>query len=158
LTRVLVPLDLSDTSRGALAVALSWASALRGSGRVGASTRNGPVALTALVVKTRGADAGRGDAQETLEQELHRLRAEAGSWAKVEISAAVRSSSDVVTTIADHAREEQSDLVVLGTRGLGAGAVGRLGSVSLGVTQAVTTPILLVPPAVWAAHAAEARA
>ena len=49
LHRVLVPIDLSDTARGALLVGLSWASALRG-GAPGNSTATN-VALTALHVQ-----------------------------------------------------------------------------------------------------------
>jgi nucleotide-binding universal stress UspA family protein len=65
----------------------------------------------------------------------------------------VVTSNDVVGAIAGHASEHSSDLVVLGTRGLGLDAVGRLGSVSLGVTNRIAIPVLLVPPAVWISYA-----
>ena len=154
LERVLVPLDLSDTSRGALVVALSWASALRAAERRERRDDSAGVVLTALVVKSP-ARAGVGDDERSLDDELARLRHDAGAWAHVDIDAAVVWSNDVTGAIADHAGEQESDLVVLGTRGLGSGAVGRLGSVSLGVAQRLTTPILLVPPAVWTTHAAQ---
>jgi nucleotide-binding universal stress UspA family protein len=62
---------------------------------------------------------------------------------------------DVAQAIAHFAREQRSDLVVLGTRGLGLDATGRLGSVSAAVAERLETPILLVPPAVWADYAKE---
>jgi len=152
--RVLVPLDLSDTSRGALMVALSWASALRRPERGGEAPKGDSVSLTALVVDSgdRGGD-GASEKQKSLDAELSRLRGEAGSWANVAITGEVVTSNDVVGAIAGHASEHSSDLVVLGTRGLGLDAVGRLGSVSLGVTNRIAIPVLLVPPAVWISYA-----
>jgi nucleotide-binding universal stress UspA family protein len=154
LERVLVPLDLSDTSRGALVVALSWASALRRPERRGEAAKGDSVSLTALVVDS-GARAGDGALQKrkSLNDELNRLRGDAGSWADVAIAGEVVVSNDVVAAIAGHASEHHSDLVVLGTRGLGLDAVGRLGSVSLGVTNRIAIPVLLVPPAVWTSYA-----
>jgi nucleotide-binding universal stress UspA family protein len=60
---------------------------------------------------------------------------------------------DPVPVIASYATKHGIDLIVLGTRGLGLDAVGRLGSVSAGVANLVDTPILLVPPAVWQTYA-----
>jgi nucleotide-binding universal stress UspA family protein len=61
-----------------------------------------------------------------------------------------------VAAIADSIRKTNADLVVLGTRGLGVDAVGRLGSVSLGVAQTTVAAILLVPPALWHSHSSAA--
>lgn len=145
LSCVLAPVDLSDTSRGALMVALSWASALRG-----AKTS---VSLQVLLVESpRVAGGGPSMAKQTLDDELDRLRQDAGSWANVDVGDAVVTSDDVVAAIADTVRETDADLVVLGTRGLGVDAVGRLGSVSLGVAQRTAASVLLVPPAVWQSH------
>jgi len=150
LERVLVPVDLSDTSRGALGVALAWASALRGATRNGESAPDAAVNLTALFVDKSTSVAGDvGKQTRALENELHRLRQDAGTWASVDIAGVRRSGSDVAATIADYAAENASDLVVLGTRGLGLDDVGRLGSVSLDVVRRAPVPVLLVPPAVW---------
>lgn len=153
LERVLVPVDLSDTSRGALVMALSWASALRGAKRVVESVTDEAVQLTALFVDKSSApsDGARRHTQ-TLDDELNRLRQDAGTWASVEITGVLRSGSDVPGAIAEYATENASDLIVLGTRGLGLDDVGRLGSVSLEVARRVMAPILLVPPAVWSAY------
>jgi nucleotide-binding universal stress UspA family protein len=154
LERVLVPVDCSDTSRGALVVALSWASALRGTKKLAGSESGEPVTLRALFVESSGAPAddfsGR---RQALDKELDQLRQDAGSWANVAIDHAVVANSDVSLAIADYARDRQAHLIVIGTRGLGLDAIGRLGSVSLGVARRVAIPLLLVPPAVWSTYA-----
>jgi nucleotide-binding universal stress UspA family protein len=148
LEQVLVPVDLSDTSRGALVVALAWASALRKNerGRGGASSETAH--LTALFV---GA-APRGASPRALDEELARLRRDAGTWAGVSIRGEVVGGDKVPQAIAEYVSEHHSDLIVLGTRGLGSDAVGRLGSVALGVLCGIDQPILLVPPAVWESY------
>lgn len=146
LERVLAPIDLSDASRGTLVVALSWASALRGAAKTGTSAADEPVRLTALHV-TRG--VGQPSEERALDQMLDRLRADAGRWAGVAIGGQITEGDDVATTIAEYAREHDTQLVVMGTRGLGSESLGRFGSVSLGVAQRVETPALLVPPAAW---------
>jgi nucleotide-binding universal stress UspA family protein len=55
--------------------------------------------------------------------------------------------------IAGYATRTRADLVVLGTRGLGLDPTGRLGSVADEVARRISTPILLVPPAVWETYA-----
>lgn len=150
LERVLVPVDLSETARGALVLALSWASALRGAEKSAGSAADDPARLTALLVDRESrSDAVRGETSASLEHELRVLRDEAGNWASVAIDGVTVAGSDVAATIARYAGEHQSDLVVLGTRGLGADAVRRLGSVSEQVMRRVSVPILLVPPAIW---------
>jgi len=152
LERVLVPVDLSRTSRGALVVGLSWASALRGTRALAGSASDDTVSLRALLVERL--DSSAADFNErALDEELDRLRRDAGSWANVTIDCAVVANSDVPRAIADYATDEHADLIVFGTRGLGQDAIGRLGSVSLGVARRVATPLLLVPPAVWNAYA-----
>jgi nucleotide-binding universal stress UspA family protein len=150
LERVLAPVDLSDTSRGALVTALSWASALRGAEKGSASTPNEAATLTALLVDRSAPGGTSGSRQrQVLGEQLDSLRQDAGTWASVAIEGVVVSGSDVPSVIAEYSREHHADLVVLGTRGLGSDPVGRLGSISLGVGRQVDLPILLVPPAVW---------
>ena len=154
LERVLVPVDLSDTSRGALLVALSWGSALRSQAKDGGSkSHEATTTLTALVVARAQESAAREPGGvPALDDELRRLREVAGRWAGVAIHGAVIAGSDVPEAIAGYAREYRPDLVVVGTRGLGLDAVGRLGSVSLGISRGSDVPLLLVPPAVWKAY------
>jgi nucleotide-binding universal stress UspA family protein len=150
LTRVLAPVDLSDTARGALKVALSWSSALRRADAPGKAKASAKTKLTAIHVDSaargarRNAPTGR-----ALDTEVDLVRREGGTWAGVAMQCETIPSDDVVETIADRAREEHVDLVVLGTRGTGPNRAGRLGSVSDAVMRRVDTPVLLVPPAVW---------
>lgn len=157
LERVVVPVDLSDTSRGALMVALSWASALRPTKKAADGASNERVTLRALLVErpdSLGADPS-GQAR-ALDEQLDRLRRDAGGWANVAIDRALVANSDVPLAIADYAGDERADLIVLGTRGLGLDATGRVGSVSLGVGRRIAIPLLLVPPAVWSSYASTA--
>ena len=149
LERVLVPIDLSDTARGALLVGLSWASALR----AGPAGDRGTT-LTVLHVDTLDEDAGNATTPTSVGRELEILRQDAGDWAGVTVKGLSERSSDATQAIADYAVDQSADLVVLGTRGLGLDDVARLGSVSASVTTRLQLPILLVPPAVWRAHAA----
>lgn len=149
LERVLVPIDLSDTARGALLVGLSWASALR----TGATGDRGTT-LTVLHVDTADEDADKVSMSASVGRELEILRQDAGDWAGVAVRGLTESSSGAAQTIADYAVNQRADLVVLGTRGLGLDDVARLGSVSASVTMQLQLPTLLVPPAVWRAYAA----
>lgn len=148
LERVLVPVDLSNTSRGALVVALSWASALRKTAKGGGAAKTETADLTALFVDA----AKRERSPRALEDELDRLRRDAGTWAGVSIRGVVVEHREAPQAIADFAGEHRSDLIVLGTRGLGSDAVGRLGSIAAGVLRRIDQPILLVPPAVWESY------
>jgi nucleotide-binding universal stress UspA family protein len=148
LERVLVPIDLSNTARGALLVGLSWASALRGE-----ATADRTTALTVLHVDAADEDAPNATAT-SVDRELELLRRSAGGWAGVTVRGLTEKSDDAVQTIVDYAVEHEADLVVLGTRGLGLDEVARLGSVSTSLTTRLEVPMLLVPPAVWRAYAA----
>lgn len=148
LQHVLVPVDMSDTARGALLVGLSWASGLR-HGNEKSATR-----LTGLYVGTTNESVASGaDRVRRLEDELARLRLTGGSWAGVEVESAAVQGDDTATTIAECSVQREADLIVIGTRGLGLDAVGRLGSVAGDVIRLLPVPVLLVPPAVWLAHA-----
>lgn len=150
LHRVVVAIDCSEASRGALLAGLSWSSALR------ARTDGAAPILTALHVhdhdKESDGSAGR---KRTVDHELDLLRRNAGDWAGVDVSGITKPGSDAVQAISDLASELHVDLVVLGTRGIGAAADGTLGSVSAAVVGKVRTPVLLVPPAVWRNFAKE---
>jgi nucleotide-binding universal stress UspA family protein len=148
--RVLVPLDRSDTARGALIVALSWASALR------AQERAGDVGVHLMAVhadQSAASGEGRSEIVRQMEADLAPVRADAGSWAGVAIDPPAVVQGEPTAAIADYAIRHSVDLVVLGTRGLGLDSVGRLGSVSGEVARRLDIPTLLVPPAVWQAHA-----
>jgi len=141
-----VAIDLSETSRGALIVGLSWALALRGS----RARSNGDVRLTVLYVTRRDASIDQLEAlARSLERQTDNLRGDSGSWANVVVESAVIGADDVDDAIARYARERDAGLIVLGTRGLGIDTIGRVGSVAACVAQTTDIPTLLVPPAIW---------
>jgi nucleotide-binding universal stress UspA family protein len=148
LERVVVPIDLSDTARGALLVGLSWASALR-AGTIG----DGATTLTVLHVDTVDEDIDRASTS-SFDREIAILREDAADWAGVLVRGTRQKSDDAAQAVADYASDGGADLVVLGTRGHGLDDLARLGSVSAAITTRVRIPMLLVPPAVWRAHAA----
>ena len=78
LRRVLVPIDLSDTARGALLVGLSWASALRGGPRE--NREHADVEITALYVRKDSPEAGGSSQPQALERELDQMRKQSGTW------------------------------------------------------------------------------
>jgi nucleotide-binding universal stress UspA family protein len=147
LSHVLVPVDLSDTARGALLVGLSWASALRGATQQ--RGERGEARLTALHVQA----ASTTTPPPFVERELAFIREAGGTWAGVSVHGETLLSADVTDGIASFVARERPDFVVLGTRGLGLDPVGRLGSVAASVTTSIDVPTLLVPPAVWMASA-----
>ncbi|MEO5816895.1 MAG: universal stress protein [Gemmatimonadaceae bacterium] len=152
LSHVLVPIDLSDTARGALFVGLSWASALRGATL---QTDEGVDArLTALHVQATSSATP----PPFMDKELAIIRESGGTWSGISIHSETISNANVTEGIASFVTREQPDLVVLGTRGLGLDRVGRLGSVAASVTQSIDVPTLLVPPALWMAYASGSRA
>jgi nucleotide-binding universal stress UspA family protein len=152
LRRVLVAVALSDAARGALIVALSWASALRAR-----ATSNDTTSLTALSVQSP--DPADPTAQErALDEEVRLIRKDAGAWAGIAIESVTVKNRDVAAGIISYVKEQVADLLVLGTRGLPPADAARLGSVSAAVTQQVDVPALLVPPAMWKRLAAEVAA
>lgn len=143
---VLAPVDLSDTARGALVVALQWASALRPTHAKSTT----PATLAALYVYSNG-DAS--TAKRALDAEFERIRDDAGHWAGVDVERLVIPADDPADAIAKHA----ADLTVIGTRGAGTDDAPRLGSVSQAVLRRTRAPVLLVPPAVWRSLSAVAE-
>jgi nucleotide-binding universal stress UspA family protein len=147
LERVLVPIDLSDGSRGALLVALSWASALRTDAAPDRRTH-----LMALHVTGARPDGARPQTT-VLDAELDRLRRDAGSWAGVDIEGmTIVAWPSTDEAIVRFGAERRADLVVVGTRGLPPEEATRLGSVSAAVVERSPVAVLLVPPTVWAAQ------
>ena len=146
LERVLAPIDLSETARGALLVALSWASALRG--------RSSDRQTTLYALHVDGVDRSGADSSIVVRRELEMLEPGAHDWAGVDVRAIAAHGVDVAETIERQAHDQRADLVVVGTRGLGADEAFRLGSVSAALVERSELPMLLVPPGVWRAHAA----
>lgn len=144
LRRALVATDFSEAARGALLVGLSWTSALRSR-----EADHEEPKLLALHVETGGSGTRAGADQKTLDHELESLRRGAGGWAGVAVEGVTRTANDPVRCIVDCAREDDVELVVMGTRALQPTGDVALGSVSDAVVRELDVPVLLVPPNVW---------
>lgn len=140
LERVIVPIDLSEVARGALSVALSWASALRPPG--------GTAHLTALHVTQSPAPP---NADEAVHEEIMRAKARAGGAAQVDIREMIAPGDDPAQEIVRRAASASADLLVMGTRGASHATTG-LGSVSAAVARDTPCPLLLIPPVTWEEH------
>ena len=147
---VVVAIDLSDTSRGALVTGLAWASALRAQER---AAKNATKLIGLYVQSTQG---GESSAAHELDDELNLIERDAGKWASVAIEKATATNASAAAGIVEYANAHDADLVVLGTRGTGLNEEQRLGCVASAVTQTLQLPTLLVPPAVWTAYANDA--
>lgn len=145
LREVLVPVDLSETARGALLVGLTWASALR--------RRDGDeeTRVTALHVAPRPPGVAEHAATAA---ELEAVRSRAGRWAGVSLRERIVEGTEPAQSIIAQATELRADLLVVGTRGAGATEGEGLGSVSAAVVAETESPTLLVPPGVWQAFTA----
>ena len=147
---VVVAIDLSDTSRGALVTGLAWASALRAQERAAKQATK----LIGLHVQSTRRDGS--SAAHELDGELDLIERDAGRWASVAIEKATATNASAAAGIIEYAKAHDADLVVLGTRGAGLNEETRLGYVAAAVTQQLQLPTLLVPPAVWTAYAGDA--
>ena len=145
LGRIMVPVDASGAARGALAVGLTWASALRRRVTPGAPDATG---ITVLHVQTPGA----GDTQTSTDDLLNDALAAAGervtAAAGVGVECLTLKAAEPADAILDRASADDVDLIVLGTRAQHS-AAGELGSVSAAVIEKAECPILLVPPRIW---------
>jgi nucleotide-binding universal stress UspA family protein len=146
---VVVGVDISDTSRGALVIGLAWASALRAQARSQAHATK----LIGLYVQPEESDGS--SAARELDEELKQIERDAGEWASVAIERATTTNASAAAGIIEYANAHAADLVVLGTRGAGLNEEKRLGFVASAVTQTLQLPTLLVPPTVWTAYAGE---
>lgn len=147
LRRVLVPLDLSKTAQGALDRALEWSATLgpNDGGPSGAE-------LTVLhVVPPEFASENFPFDREVIAPELHRAVQAAidrvGDVSHVTVREDVRWGDSPVQEIVGMAKEEETDLLVLGTHGQGAIKRALIGSVASGVARSASCSVLLVPPA-----------
>lgn len=140
ITRILCPVDLSDTSRRALehagALAREFGAAIRVLEVVDIALPPGPVAtpLYALTPELR----------RTLTEELDRFAAPAragGVTVTVDLE-----EGPVVHQILQAADAASADLIVMGTHGRGGFEHLLLGSVAEKIVRKATCPVLTVPP------------
>jgi nucleotide-binding universal stress UspA family protein len=142
LEHVVAAIDLSDTARGTLRVALSWASALR-------ARRAEPTLLTALHVMRAPSPEQTAARSRALEDALAPIHRAAGSWAGVELRTEIVPAENPADGVTRYAETQSAGLVAIGTHGLGVDPIGRTNSVSDNVMRRIVLPILLVPPAMW---------
>jgi nucleotide-binding universal stress UspA family protein len=145
LRTVLAPVHPSAAARGALAVALTWASALRQ--RRVADGRTRLIAFHALAGESEGREAD----LEALDREVRTVSEGLSGITGVDVQLEVGYGEDAQGCILEQAERESADLIVLGTRGERTTGRGHLGSVSSAVVRDTMRPVLLVPPAVWMA-------
>jgi nucleotide-binding universal stress UspA family protein len=144
LGRILVPIDTSGAARGALAVAMTWASALR---RRQPPTPEDGTALVVLHVEKP--ENGRSTpAAHVLDEAMVEVNERVAGVARVRVERAEDIGDNAAATILKRAATDGVDLIVIGTRG-GVGEAAELGSVSSAVVQETGCPLLLVPPRVW---------
>lgn len=147
LRRVLVPVDSSAGARGALAVALTWASALR-------DRRHGTcvIALHVAAPLRDPADTHDHEADErAVENEVDNVRNNVAGIARVNVESVVIHEEPEGDAIVNYATQNDIDLIVIGTRGRSMSAAAILGSTSSVVVRHAICPVLLVPPELWIA-------
>lgn len=153
LRRVVVAVDPSDGGRGALLVALSWASALRRPSVAREGGEPGTRIEALHVVSGDAATPDDGAGRVSLREHVATVRGAAGGYAGVEIEEVVReggaSAAQVAGAILRHVADRGAGLLVLGTRAAAPERPLPLGSVSAAVVAEARVPVLLVPPAVW---------
>jgi len=140
-TNILCPVDFSEDSERALAVALALARATHGYVTI--------VTVVDALLDAGAAAAGAHDAltQQT-QQELQGLldKAAAGLPADSIPAVAVRIGTPS-REILLQADEANADVIVMGMRGVGGAQKLLLGSTSQHVLEKATVPVLVVPPA-----------
>lgn len=135
LERVLVPIDLSEAAAGTLAVALSWASALR------------PPRSTAELIALHVAPSLPAPVEaEVIRGEIERARTSAGGAARVELRERIVAGGDAAAEILRQAAELDPAMIVLGSRDE---EDARDGGASARVVRGTHYPVLLVPPVTW---------
>lgn len=137
LHRVLVPVDSSAGARGALAVALTWASALR-------HREKHRTCVRALHVSPES-EAGR-NAEHELGRVVDEVRQELSYIAGVDVESVLVHGESAGPTILEYADQNRIDLIVIATRGASMTSPAILGSVSSAVARNTRVPVLLVPP------------
>ena len=93
---VVVGVDLSDTSRGAVVIGLAWASALRAQARAPTPATK----LIALYIQPEESDGS--PAPRALDEELKQMKRAAGEWAIVAIEGATATNASAAVGIIEN--------------------------------------------------------
>lgn len=149
LTRVLVPIDLSEPALHALDVALTWVRSL------GAADTAPEIVVLHVIPRVYDFEDVPVDSDAVgarLHHEIEAARTRAHAPTTLQLREDVRWGDDPTAEILDYINKESIDLVVLGTHGYGALKRALIGSVASGVARGAGCPVLLVPPALWQAN------
>lgn len=141
LQHVLVPMDLSAPSRGALRLALDLARALGGQAVVEV------VHVIPRIFAGEDFPFSEASVGPELHREVEAVLGPAAERAEVELRECVVWGDSVPDEILRVAEERRADLVVMGTQGRGPLMRALLGSVAATVSRRAACPVLLVPPA-----------
>lgn len=148
LRRVVVPVDLSEPARGALDVAVAWASALGArSGEAADGTEVAVVHVTPATLTGPGEPFEDAGSLPGWAEALEGAGRSAGPG--VEVRDTVLSGDRPGDEIVGYAEREGADLVVMATHGYGALKRALLGSTAHAVARRASCPVLLVPPRMW---------
>ena len=145
LGRLVVPLDLSKPSRGALDAALAWAEAL-------GHAEGNRAELNVVHVLPRSFAGNRMESgRARVGPELHQVVVEAvrvaGAAGDVVVREDLLWGEHAAAEIVRYA--EGADLIVMATHGYGAVRRALLGSVAGAVARDAQSCVLLIPPTLW---------
>ena len=152
LRRVVVPIDLSSPALGALDVALEWSVSL--------APADGAPELIVLhvipqVFNSADVPLDRRAIGSNVMRRIEAARARHTDLPSINVRQEVRWADAPADEIVRFAEDEKADMAVLGTHGRGAFKRALIGSVAAGVARSAGCPVLLVPPTMWAAAAAD---
>jgi nucleotide-binding universal stress UspA family protein len=158
LRRVVVPLDLSDPARGALATAAAWVDAL-GASSPGLDLPDVELDVVHVVPRLFEADdlpVNRATIGPRLHRQVEEVLAEHafGVAVREELVWGDAPAGEIVR----YAEERRAQLVVLATHGHGALKRALIGSVASAVARAAPCAVLLVPPSRWSGREDEEAA
>lgn len=151
LHRVVVPLDLSEPSQGALELATRWGTALAGRLDEGCAALDLRVVHVLPAPLVRDLPSGRAVVGPELHRMVEQSLARSGRVSDVIVREELLWGEGTADEIAAYAARERADLVVLATHGHGAVKRALLGSVASAVARRAACSVLLVPPALWSA-------
>lgn len=154
LRRLLAPVDLSDPARGALDLALGWATELGGS-RENAHMPAVEVQVLHVIPRIFGTESfpfDRAVVAPELDREVQGSVMRTGAATHVEVCEKIVWGDLPAEEILAAAEEEHPDLIVMATHGHGAFLRALIGSVASQVTRRASCSVLLVPPTGWAAE------
>ncbi len=141
LRRIVVPLDLSDPAREALAVALAFP--------IGGDAEISVIHVLPTFATKDNFPFDEPSFQPKLRHQVDSAVEIAGSDLQASVKEEIVRADQAAEGILGFADSKNADLIVLATHGRGMLQRALIGSVASGVARRSKRPILLVPPSVW---------